>query len=278
MPFFSAFDGIYDPQNLGNVIRTAACFSLDAIFLPRDNACSVTDTVTNVARGGTEHVKIGRVTNLARYIEELKKRNVFCFGLDEKADKSLYRDGLTGPLCLVLGGEDGLKRLTKERCDMLLKIPASVDFPSLNVACLCHGRIRSDEAAEGEELANALSLHPLATAAALILFAAPARTRVVPAYLFRFPLARLLVASVHEDDGRLRFYRHGRILVARRLDGEELLHRVQVDPVEHLEEKLEAFPLVLPQGVFLAVSPKTDALPQVVEGKEMLFPVRVKGA
>jgi len=74
--FFSAFDGIYDPQNLGSVIRTAACFSLDAVIIPRDNACSVTDTVTNVARGGTEHVKIGRVTNLARYIEELKKKNI----------------------------------------------------------------------------------------------------------------------------------------------------------------------------------------------------------
>ncbi len=134
MPFFSAFDGIYDPQNLGSVIRTAACFSLDAVVIPRDNACSVTETVTNVARGGTEHVRIGRVTNLARYIEELKKRNLFCFGLDEKADRSLYEMDLNGPLCLVLGGEDGLKRITKERCDMLLKIPASPDFASLNVA------------------------------------------------------------------------------------------------------------------------------------------------
>jgi 23S rRNA (guanosine2251-2'-O)-methyltransferase len=133
MPFFSAFDGIYDPQNLGNVIRSAACFSLDAIILPRDNACSVTDTVTNVARGGAEHVKIGRATNLPRYIEELKKRNVFCFGLDEKADKNLFEMDLTGPLCLVLGSEEGLKRLIRERCDMLLKIPASVGFPSLNV-------------------------------------------------------------------------------------------------------------------------------------------------
>jgi len=134
MPFFSAFDGIYDPQNLGNVIRTAACFSLDAIIVPRDNACSVTDTVMNVARGGTEHVKIARVTNLARCIEDLKEKNVFCFGLDEKASKYLYEIDLNGPLCLVLGGEEGLKRLTKERCDMLLKIPGSPDFPSLNVA------------------------------------------------------------------------------------------------------------------------------------------------
>ena len=134
LPFMSAFDGIYDPQNLGNVIRTAACFSIDALVIPRDNACGVTEAVTNVARGGAEHVPICRVTNLARYIEELKKRNVFCFGLDEKAGKDIFDMDLTMPLCLVLGGEEGLRRLTKERCDMLLKIPASADFPSLNVA------------------------------------------------------------------------------------------------------------------------------------------------
>jgi 23S rRNA (guanosine2251-2'-O)-methyltransferase len=133
-PFFSAFDGIYDPQNLGNVIRTAACFSVDGIILPRDKACGVTDVVTNVARGGTEHVKIGRVTNLARYLEEMKEKNVFCFGLDERAEKSLFEVDLTVPLCLVIGGEDGLRRLTKETCDVLLKLPASPDFPSLNVA------------------------------------------------------------------------------------------------------------------------------------------------
>jgi len=134
LPFLSAFDGIYDPQNLGNVIRTAACFSLDALIIPRDNACGVTEAVTNVARGGAEHVRITRVTNLPRYIEELKKRNVFCFGLDEKAGKEVFDMDLTMPLCLVLGGEEGLRRLTRQRCDMLLSIPASVDFPSLNVA------------------------------------------------------------------------------------------------------------------------------------------------
>ncbi len=133
-PFFSAFDGIYDPQNLGNVIRTAACLRLDGLAIPRDNACGVTDTVVNVARGGTDRVSICRVTNLARFIEELKGANVFCFGLDEEAGKNIYEIDLTMPLCLVLGGEDGMRRLTKERCDLLLRIPASAEFPSLNVA------------------------------------------------------------------------------------------------------------------------------------------------
>lgn len=134
LPFVSAFDGIYDPQNLGNVIRTAACFSLDAVIIPKDNACGVTEAVTNVARGGVEHVRVGRVTNLARFMEELKERNVFCFGLDERAQKNVFDMDLTMPLCLVLGGEEGLRRLTRERCDMLLKLPASPGFPSLNVA------------------------------------------------------------------------------------------------------------------------------------------------
>jgi 23S rRNA (guanosine2251-2'-O)-methyltransferase len=133
-PLLSAFDGIFDPQNLGNVIRTAACFHLDSVIIPRDNACGVTDTAVNVARGGTDHVPVSRVTNLPRYIEQLKKKNVFCFGLDENASKNLFEMDLTMPLCLVLGGEEGLRRLTKERCDLLLRIPTSVDFPSLNVA------------------------------------------------------------------------------------------------------------------------------------------------
>ncbi len=133
-PFFAAFDGVYDPQNLGNAVRTAACFGLDAVFIPRDKACGVTDTVVNVSRGGTERVRISRVANMARHIEELKKRNVFCFGLDERAEKALCDADLTVPLCLVLGGEEGLRRLTRERCDMLLKIPTVRAFPSLNVA------------------------------------------------------------------------------------------------------------------------------------------------
>jgi len=133
-PLFALFDGIYDPQNLGNAIRTAACLGVDALFIPRDNACGVTETVINVARGGASHIRISRVTNVHRHIEALKKRNLFCFGLDEGADRTLFEADLTVPLCLVLGGEKGLRRLTRESCDMLLKIPTADLFPSLNVA------------------------------------------------------------------------------------------------------------------------------------------------
>ena len=96
-PLFAPFDGIYDPQNLGNAIRTAACFGVDALFIPRDNACGVTETVINVARGGASHIRISRVTNVHRHIEALKKRNLFCFGLDERGRPHALRSGPDGP-------------------------------------------------------------------------------------------------------------------------------------------------------------------------------------
>lgn len=133
-PVFSALDGVFDPQNLGNIIRSAACFSGSGLILPKDRACSVNDTAINVARGGAEYVPITQVTNLARFLSEMKKRNVFCYGLDERAVKPLWDVNLTGPICLVFGGEEGLRRLTKDTCDELIQIPSNPAFPTLNVA------------------------------------------------------------------------------------------------------------------------------------------------
>ncbi len=133
-PFFGAFDGIADPQNLGNVLRTAACFGMDAVILPKDRSCGVTETVSSVARGATEHIAVTQVTNLARYLEAIKKENVFCFGLDEHGKKHLWELDLTIPLCLVFGREEGMRRLTRETCDEVVKIPTAPNFPSLNVA------------------------------------------------------------------------------------------------------------------------------------------------
>ncbi len=133
-PFFGAFDGISDPQNLGNVLRTAACFGMDAVILPKDRSCGVTETVSSVARGAAEHIAVAQVTNLHRYLEAVKKENVFCFGLDEHGKKSLRELDLTIPLCLVFGREDGMRRLTRETCDEVVRIPTAPNFPSLNVA------------------------------------------------------------------------------------------------------------------------------------------------
>jgi len=133
-PFLCAFDGVQDPQNLGNIIRTAVCLDADALIIPKDRACAVTDTVAQVSRGAVEHVKIARVTNLARYLEELKKTGVFCYGLDERGGSPLWETDLKGPICLVFGGEEGMRRLTGEKCDAVLQIPTNHSFPSLNVA------------------------------------------------------------------------------------------------------------------------------------------------
>ncbi len=133
-PFFCAFDGVQDPQNLGNIVRSSACFDIDALIIPKDRACAVTETVANISRGAIEHVPVTRVTNLTRYLEALKKAGIFCYGLDEKGDEPLWKIDLKGPVCLVFGGEDGMRRLIRETCDDILKIPTNPAFPSLNVA------------------------------------------------------------------------------------------------------------------------------------------------
>lgn len=129
-----AFDGLFDPQNLGNITRSAACLKVEAIVLPKDRTCGVTQTVAAVARGGLEHVKMVRVVNLARYLADLKKAGFFCYGFDERGTIALWEADLTGPVCLVFGNESGLRRLTRDRCDQILKIPTSPAFSSLNVA------------------------------------------------------------------------------------------------------------------------------------------------
>ena len=133
-PLLTAFDGIYDPQNLGNIMRSAACFEVDALIMPRERSCGVTDAVARVAKGALSYAKIVRVTNLVRYLEEIKKSGVFCYGFDEAAKKPLWEADFTGAACLVFGRESGLRRLTREHCDEVFNIPTYEAFPSLNVA------------------------------------------------------------------------------------------------------------------------------------------------
>jgi 23S rRNA (guanosine2251-2'-O)-methyltransferase len=133
-PVVCAFDGIFDPQNLGNIMRSAACLEINGIIMPKDRACGITETVSSISRGGVERVAVARVVNLARYLNEMKKSGFFCYGLDEKGESSLWEADLTGPVCLVFGNESGLRRLTRDTCDQVLKIPTCPAFSSLNVA------------------------------------------------------------------------------------------------------------------------------------------------
>lgn len=129
-----AFDGIFDPQNLGNIIRSAACMDVDAVIIPKDRSCGITDTVVKISKGGIEHVKVVKVVNLARYIDEMKDAGVFCYGLDEKSETPLFDIDLKGRICLIFGSEEGFRRLTREKCDAIARIPTNNVFSSLNVA------------------------------------------------------------------------------------------------------------------------------------------------
>lgn len=133
-PFLCAFDGVQDPQNLGNIVRTSVCLGVDAIIIPKDRSCMINETVANVSRGAVEFIEAVRVTNLARYLDSLKKLGIFCYGLDEHASTVLWEIDFKGPVCLVMGGEEGMRRLTKETCDDIVRIPTNPSFSSLNVA------------------------------------------------------------------------------------------------------------------------------------------------
>ena len=102
--------------------------------MPKDGSCGVTETVARIAKGGLPFVRIVRVTNLARYLDEIKGTGIFCYGLDEGGETPVWDADLKGPVCLVFGKESGLRRLTKTKCDEILTIPTSQSFRSLNLA------------------------------------------------------------------------------------------------------------------------------------------------
>ncbi|MHB8550747.1 MAG: 23S rRNA (guanosine(2251)-2'-O)-methyltransferase RlmB [Acidiferrobacterales bacterium] len=128
-------DGVQDPHNLGACLRSADAAGVHAVVLPRDNAVGITPTVRKVASGGADTVPVFRVTNLARTLDELKQAGLWIAGAAGDASSELYGVDLRGPLALVLGAEGrGLRRLTRERCDYLMRIPMNGSVASLNVS------------------------------------------------------------------------------------------------------------------------------------------------
>ena len=134
-PFLLILDGIQDPHNLGACLRSADAAGVDAVIAPKDKSVGLTPAVCKVASGAAETVPFIQVTNLARTLRFLKEKNVWIFGAAGEADKSLFEADLNLPLALVLGAEGtGLRRLTREHCDMLLTIPMQGSVSSLNVS------------------------------------------------------------------------------------------------------------------------------------------------
>lgn len=128
-------DRIADPHNVGAVLRSAAAFGAAAILVPDHGTPQVTGVLAKAASGALERVPLVRVVNLARAIDRLKRDGFWCIGLDDAADRTLASLRPTGRIALALGSEgSGLRRLTRERCDMLARLPTRTDFASLNVS------------------------------------------------------------------------------------------------------------------------------------------------
>ena len=128
-------DGITDPHNLGACLRVADAMGVHAVIAPKDRAVGLTATVSKVASGAAETVPYVTVTNLARTLRELKEREIWIVGADERAESDLYSAKLTGPLAWVFGAEgEGMRRLTREHCDQLVRIPMRGAVESLNVS------------------------------------------------------------------------------------------------------------------------------------------------
>ncbi|MCC8417093.1 MAG: 23S rRNA (guanosine(2251)-2'-O)-methyltransferase RlmB [Rickettsia endosymbiont of Bryobia graminum] len=128
-------DQITDPQNIGAIIRSATSFNITAIILPTDNTPDENATIAKTASGTLELVQIVKVVNLRASIEYLKKQNFWIVGLDGHGTEYINSKVLSGKVAIVLGSEDkGIKRLVKENCDHLVKIPISDKVESLNVS------------------------------------------------------------------------------------------------------------------------------------------------
>jgi len=134
-PLLLVLDGVQDPHNLGACLRTADAAGVHAVIAPRDRAVGLTPTVRKVASGAAENVPFIQVTNLARSLRWLKDQGIWLVGADGEADKDLYTVDLRGPLAVVMGAEgQGLRRLTREHCDFLARIPMAGSVGSLNVS------------------------------------------------------------------------------------------------------------------------------------------------
>lgn len=128
-------DGIEDPQNLGSIIRTAECAGVSGIILPRHNSVAITPTVVRASAGATEHIAVAQETNLVNTLKRLKKAGFWVIGADMTGPQEYFRTAIPFPAVLVIGGEGrGIRRLVRENCDLLVRIPMFGQVNSLNAS------------------------------------------------------------------------------------------------------------------------------------------------
>lgn len=134
-PLLLVLDGVTDPHNLGACLRVADAMGAHAVIAPKDRAASINATVSKVACGAAETVPYIMVTNLARTLRDLKDAGVWIAGTTMEAETDLFHFDQTGPLAWVMGAEgEGMRRLTREHCDVLVSIPMFGTVESLNVS------------------------------------------------------------------------------------------------------------------------------------------------
>lgn len=134
-PFVVLLDSVTDPRNLGSVARTCEAAGVDALLLPRSRAAPVTPAVFHSSSGAVENLSIATVPNLVSVMKELKKLGMWVVGAEVRAEKTCFEADLTGPLALVMGSEgEGMHRLARENCDLLVNIPMFGKVSSLNVS------------------------------------------------------------------------------------------------------------------------------------------------
>jgi len=128
-------DGVEDPRNFGAILRSAECAGVDGVIIPERRSVGLNDTVAKTSAGAIDHMKVAKVGNLNRLIEDLKERNIWVVGTSVDTDVSYNDWDWTRPTAVILGGEgSGLHRLVAENCDMLVKIPMYGKINSLNVS------------------------------------------------------------------------------------------------------------------------------------------------
>jgi 23S rRNA (guanosine2251-2'-O)-methyltransferase len=134
-PLVLVLDGVQDPHNLGACLRTADAAGASCIIVPRDRAAGLSATVRKVASGAAETVPLIQVVNLARTLKWLKERGLWLVGTDDQAQVTVHGADLKGPLAIVMGAEGtGMRRLTRDHCDVLVSIPMAGVVESLNVS------------------------------------------------------------------------------------------------------------------------------------------------
>ena len=134
-PFLLILDGVTDPHNLGACLRSADAAGVHAVIIPKDNSASLTPVVRKVACGAAESVPLIHVTNLARTMRALQDKGIWIYGTAGEATQNIYDCKLAGGMALAMGAEGkGLRRLTREHCDELIKLPMAGAVSSLNVS------------------------------------------------------------------------------------------------------------------------------------------------